>query len=128
MLRLQTKAVIVAMAITLISGSACGMTTAKNEAGSCRVVGGGKLPAESGGPSALCAAVKRAAAAKAPRASYQVEVRVLSPSRLAATVKTGDGRVLPELNHAISDSNLTRKSFERFADAIAAELAKTASR
>lgn len=94
----------------------------------CRVVGGAKLPAESGGSNALCAAVKRAAAAKAPGVRYQVEVRVLSPSRLAATVTTADGRTLPALNHAISDSNLTSKSLERFANAIAAEIAKTATR
>lgn len=104
------------------------MTTPRNAPEPCRVVGGGKLPAESGGPSALCAAVTRAAAARAPGVRYQVEVRVLSPSRLAATVTTGDGRKLPDLNHAISDSNLTGESLERFAKAIAEEIAKTASR
>ena len=128
MLRLQTRAVIVAMAITWISGSACGMTTPKDLPEPCRVVGGSKLPAESGGSSALCAAVKRAVSARAPGVSYQVEVRVLSPSRLAATVTTAGGRKLPELNHAISDSNFTRKSLERFADAIAGQLAKSTAR
>lgn len=104
------------------------MTMAKDEAESCRVVGASKLPAQSGGSSALCAAVKRAVSQRAPGVAYKVEVRVLSPSRLVATVTTGAGRTLPEINHAISDSNLTSKSLERFAFAIAAELARTASR
>ena len=46
--------------------------------GPCRVIGGEKLPAEAGGADAICAAVQRAVAARAPGVRYSAEVRVLS--------------------------------------------------
>ena len=126
MFRNRTITLAIALAITSVSGSACGMTTPPSKPGLCRVVGGEKLPAGSGGSGALCAAIERAMAARVPGTAHRVEVRVLSPSRLAATLTTGDGRRLPELNHAISDRALNRGSVERFAEAIAAEFAKAA--
>lgn len=94
----------------------------------CRVVGGDKLPAETGGPESLCAAIKRAAAADAPARKFRVEVRVLGSSSLAATLITADGTILPEQKFAISDQNLTKGSFERFAKALVSEVARAPSR
>ena len=50
----------------------------------CTVTGGKSLPADSGGKDALCRAIKRAVAAKAPGVGFKVDVRVLSKSTLAA--------------------------------------------
>lgn len=94
----------------------------------CRVVDGDKLPAASGGPEALCAAIAAAAAAEAPDSRFSVEVRVLGSSSLAATLTTADGRKLPERRFAASDRDLTKTSFERFAKALAGEAAKAGAR
>lgn len=91
----------------------------------CRVVGGEKLTAESGGSSALCVAVEKAIRASAPRTRYDAEVRVLSPSRLSATLIV-EGRRLPEQKLAIMDRTITAAAVERFAQALAAEVAKAA--
>lgn len=88
----------------------------------CQVENGGKLPAASGGAAALCAAIERAVAARAPGAEFSVRVRVLSPSRLTASV-TANGRVLPEQSFASMDRDVDSGSFERFADAIAGQVA-----
>ena len=89
----------------------------------CRVVGGAKLPAASGGADALCAAIEKAAQAR-----FSVEVRVLSPHSLAADVIMADGRSLPEQRLDISDRELSSKSFEWFAQNLAAEVAKASGR
>jgi len=94
----------------------------------CQVVGAGLLPADSGGADAICAAIDAAAAEQAPGTSFTVEVRVLSASSLAAIVRLGDGRALPEQKMAVSDRNLDRGSIDRFADAIAAEIGKATGR
>jgi hypothetical protein len=94
----------------------------------CRVVNGAGLPSESGGPDALCAAIKRAAAAQIPARGFTVEVRVLGNSRLAATLTTAEGTILPEQNFAISDRSLTKMSLERFAEALVGQVARTPSR
>lgn len=93
----------------------------------CRVVDGDRLPAETGGPEALCAAIKRAATAEAPARKFSVEVRVLGSSSLAATLTTADGTVLPEQKFAISDRRLTKGSLERFAKALVGEVARSSS-
>jgi hypothetical protein len=90
----------------------------------CRVIGGDKLPAEIGGAAGICAAIERAAAADAPGADFSVEVRVLRPYMLAATVTMANGRVLPERKMAISDSKLRQSSVDRFAKTLAEEIAK----
>ena len=46
------------------------MTAQAQAHGSCRVTGAEKLPADSGGAAAICAAVERAVAAKAPDLRY----------------------------------------------------------
>lgn len=94
----------------------------------CRVVGGDKMPAETGGPEALCAAIKRAAAAETPARKFSVEVRVLGSSSLAATLTTADGTILPEQKFAVSDRSLSKGSLDRFAKALVGEVARAPSR
>lgn len=91
----------------------------------CRVVDGGKLPAETGGAAALCATIEQAVSARAPGVAYRAEVRALSASRLAATL-TVNGRTLPEQNFARMDRDLDRPAFERFAASLADAVAKAA--
>ena len=91
----------------------------------CQVINGEKLPANSGGAKALCDAVAAAVEAHAPGEGYRVEIKVLGPSRLAASVKSKDGRTVAEPKMASSDRDLTERSFKRFADAIVAELARS---
>ncbi|HEY6661773.1 MAG TPA: hypothetical protein VIZ66_02515 [Sphingomicrobium sp.] len=111
------------VALAGVSGNACAMTSGAPETPHCRVVDPGKLPAESGGASALCSAIERAITARASGAAFSAEVRVLSSSRLAATV-TANGKALPEQNFATMDRDLNRASFERFAAALAEQVAK----
>jgi hypothetical protein len=89
----------------------------------CSVVDAGKLPPDSGGADALCAAVDRAMSVRAPGVTYSAEIRVLSASRLVATL-TREGRTMPEQNFASMDRDLTTSSFERFAQALADQVAK----
>lgn len=91
----------------------------------CRVTGGEKLPAATGGAKAVCAAVERAVATRAPNARYTAEVKVLTPSRLSTSLVV-DGRTLPEQNFAVTDRELGEGSIRRFANSIAAEVAKAA--
>jgi hypothetical protein len=90
----------------------------------CRVIGGEKLPAESGGSDALCNAIAAAAAEQAPGLGYSVEVTVHPLSRLSASVTTEDGRKLEGLNFTRMDRPLSQSAFKHFASSIAAELAK----
>jgi hypothetical protein len=104
------------------SGSACAMSTSPAEA--CRVIGGEKLPVESGGSEALCKAIADAVEEQAPGMRYQVEVTVLPRSRLTASLVTEDGRKLPEQSFVRMDKPLSSGAFKRFAAVIAGELAK----
>lgn len=101
------------------------MDTPAAQSEHCQVVNAGKLPAASGGATALCGAIERAVAKRAPGAEFSVRVRVLSPSRLTASV-AAKGRVLPEQSFASMDRDVDGRSFERFADAIAAQVAQSA--
>lgn len=94
----------------------------------CRVVGGEKLPAETGGPDALCAAIMRAAEAQVPARKFRVEVRVLTAASLAATLTTADGTILPEQKFAISDRSLTKGSLDRFANSLVGKVASAPPR
>ncbi len=123
-MRSRLTASIIALALASASGSACGMTNDVTQPERCRVIGGDKLPAEIGGAAGICAAIERAAAADAPGADFSVEVRVLRPYMLAATVTMANGRVLPERKMAISDSKLRQSSVDRFAKTLAEEIAK----
>ena len=66
--------------------------------------------------------------AEAPNSRFSVEVRVLGKALLAATVTTADGKTLPVQKFAVSDRELTKSSFERFAKALAGEAAKADGR
>lgn len=117
----------IAAGLGCASGSACAMSSAESDPATCRVVGGEKLPAESGGADALCKAVADAVAEQAPGVSYNVVVTVLPKSRLAASITT-DGRNVRELGFALMDKPLSIGAFKRFATSIAAELAKAGSK
>ena len=117
----------IAAALGCASGSACAMTAA-DQGAACQVIDGAKLPASTGGEDALCKAVTAAVDAHAPGQGYRVEIQVLGPSRLAASVLSKDGRKIAEQKMASSDRELTDKSFSRFADAIVAEISKSAAK
>ena len=84
----------------------------------CSVVAGEKLAAGSGGANGICAEVERAMAAALPGVRYTAEVRVISPSRLTATMVV-KGHKLPEQHFATMDRNLTPGAVRRFARALA---------
>lgn len=117
------------LALTAISaaGSACAISSPMPSV-DCRVVGGGKLPVETGGADALCKAIRTAAADMAPGRRFSVDVTVLGRSALAAKVTTAEGARLPEQKMAVSDRALTRGSIERFARALAGEVARAPGR
>ena len=117
----------IAAALGCASGSACAMTAA-DQGAQCQVIDGGKLPADSGGAKALCDAVATAVEAHAPGQGYRIEIQVLGPSRLAASITSKDGRKVAEQKMASSDKNLTKRSFGRFADAIVAQLSRSAGK
>ena len=106
----------------LAATGACAMTAPVQAQSSCRVHDAARLPAEAGGADAICGAVARAAAAKAPSVRYNAEIRVVSRSSLAAEL-TADGRKLPEQRFSVSDRDLNPLAIEHFADALAAALA-----
>ena len=116
--------IIAPLMVALGTGSACAMNSPSSKQVDCSVIGGDKLPAETGGPDAVCAAIARAAATDAPASRFSVEVRVLGSSSLAATLKTADGTTLPEQKFAISDRSLTKGSIERFAKALVGAVAR----
>lgn len=109
------------MAAALVGGSACAMNRL-DHGNTCQVVGASQLPADVGGPDAICAAIRAAAQKQAPGVTFSVEVRVLSASSLAATVRLADGRTLPEQKMAVSDRQLGPGSIDRFAATIATEI------
>ena len=118
---IKAMAGLMAVASTVVSGApAQGQPR-------CQVVNAGKLPASSGGASALCAAMTREIGQKAPGLDYHATVTVLSPSRLSANVHV-KGRTLAEQKFSSMDRALAQSSFERFAKAVAAEVAANARR
>ena len=114
----------IAVALGGATSSACAMNAPQDKTMGCNVVGGEKLPAESGGADALCKAIATAVAEKAPGLGYNVEVHVLPQSRLSASVRLQDGRKLADQKFASMDRPLSSGSFQRFAAAIASEVAK----
>lgn len=97
----------------------------KVQLGTCTVVGGDNLPAGSGSAEALCAAIERAIAVRAPTARYKVEVKVISASRLSAGL-TVNGRALPEQRFAVMDRGLNPGSIERFVESLTEVVVKAA--
>lgn len=127
-MREKLLSIVLAVAFAGVSGNACAMSSTESHPSACRVIGGEKLPAESGGADALCKAIADAAAEQAPGVNFSVEVTVLPMSRLSASVTTGDGRKLDELKFARMDKPLSSGAFKRFATSIAAELARAGSK
>lgn len=128
MLQVRTMPIILALGIATASEGACGMSQSIGKPAVCRVIDGDKLPSDIGGPQALCAVIEAAIREKAPGTPYAVELRVLSAHSLAADVRLGNGQTLPEQKMAVSDRQLNRGSIERFAAAIASEIAKAGGR
>lgn len=116
----QTAAAVILVAA---AGSACAMTAGDTSRG-CKVIGGEKLPADSGGSDVLCQAIAAAVDELAPGVGYQIEITVLPMSRLSAKITTAEGGTLPEQGFAQMDKPLSKSAFQRFARAIAAELTK----
>ena len=103
------------------------MTHARNVSAHCRVIAGEKYlkaPIDSG---LICAEIKRAVADQAPRARVEAAVKVISSTRLAATLVV-NGRALPEHKFAIMDSDLSREAVQRFARALAIAAADAVKR
>jgi hypothetical protein len=94
------------------------MSAPRPETGSCKVVGGEKLPPEIGGANVICGAIEQAVARRVPKARYSAEVRILSKSGLKVKLVAG-GHELPEQSFHVMDRNLNSQSIGRFADAIA---------
>ena len=95
--------------------------------GRCVLIGGEKLWPESIGSAGICGEVEAAIAAKAPMARYNAHIRVLSPTRLAATLIVND-RTLPVQNFAVMDGKLSNGSIKRFAAAVALAVAGASKR
>lgn len=94
----------------------------------CRVSGGEKLPADSGGSDVFCAAIVRAAAEQAPERRFKVDAQVTGASMITAVVTTADGKTLPKQEFSISDRGLNRSSLELFASNLVGMVARDASR
>jgi hypothetical protein len=88
----------------------------------CQVVGASQLSADTGGADASCAAIDQSLQAASPKPAA-VEVTIVSPSLVSATVMLADGRRLPAIKVASSDRPLGRGSIQMLADSIAAQVA-----
>ena len=99
--------------------------TAMNSGNRCTVVASEKLPISTGGPQQICETIGRLIGAATPHAAYRIEVKVLSPTRLSATLVV-NGRTLPEQKFAIMDRELNRAAIERFAQSLATAVANAA--
>jgi len=73
----------------------------------------------------LMACLDACLAAAVPNARYRAEIKLLSASRLAAVLVV-NGHTLPEQNFAVMDRQLDRASIRRFAESLAATVAKAA--
>jgi hypothetical protein len=101
------------------------MNTKSHLTSHCHIMGDHMLPSSVGGGAAVCTEIEQAVVSVAPNVAYTAEVTVLSPSRLAAALVV-NGRPLPEQRFAITDRELNRGAIERFAHALAIEVAKAA--
>ena len=119
--------IVAAMALAFASGSVSGMSAGKTTV-ECHVAGGAKLSEQSGGVGALCTAIETALGKQGMAQKLSVEITVLGPSRISALVTSDTGRKLAEQKYGSMDRELTRSSFERFANGLAAELSKAEGR
>lgn len=104
------------------------MTTAPDPDIRCNVVGADKLPAEVGGADAVCAAIRSALQGNSVAQGASVAVTIRSPYGAAAAVTTAAGRVMPEVNVAISDRSLNPRSIAMLAEGVARQLNSAAGR
>src|SRR5689334_15509679 len=105
-----------------VSGGAEAMSTHGAGSDPCKVRGSEKLPI-SVADDLICGEIKGAMARVAPDVRYDVEVRVLSASRLSAVLIV-NGKTLPEQNFSVSDRELGAGPVRRFAESLAALAAK----
>lgn len=104
------------------------MNTVEGQPVRCEVLNGHALPADAGNADDVCAVIKAAVSSLAPAANYSVEVRVLSPTSLAATVRLEAGQILPEQKLTISDRQLNRSAIQRFARTIGKQIAEASQK
>jgi len=105
------------------------MASTRPETIRCSVKLATNLPAEIGGPDAVCAAITQATLPAMQHAGIDasqlsVEVRVMSNHRIAA-VAALSGKRLPEHVIDVADRSLNRRAIEMLAAAMAAEVAKS---
>jgi hypothetical protein len=115
------------MAIAWASGGACGMNESASKPGRCQVINGEKLPAELGGEQTLCTAIVQALGPDVAN-DAAIEVSVISPYLLSATVIMADGRRLPAVKVGSSDRPLGSRAVHMLADSIAAQVAAQKTR
>ncbi len=90
----------------------------------CTVVASEKLPSEAN-YEGICAVIEHAIAARAPNVTYTAQVRIISASRLAATLVV-NGKTLPEQKFAVMDRALNPSAVQHFANGLAEVIAKAA--
>ena len=111
-----------AFALALVASSACGMT-APVPADRCIVQNDKRLPVDSGGGAALCAAIEQAAIARELSGAYTVRIVVGPRSLLTAEVTLSDGRTLPPVTMAEMDRPIGKSTLKRFGEAVANHIA-----
>lgn len=111
-----------ALGLSMAPAGACAMTRSTPN---CEVIGGDKLPPETGGPSALCKAFEEAMRLAAPGLPYTAEFTVLSKSGMKASV-VSDGRKIADRQISVMDRDLNPRSIENFVKALAADAIKAA--
>ncbi len=120
-MRNTVVAIMLAIAAGVLGGNAPAMGRSADD-NMCRVTGAHKLPAELGGADALCAAAARAIESVSPRPKA-IEIKVVSPFMISATIILFDNRRLPVIKIASSDRPLGRKAIQMLTDSIAAQIA-----
>jgi hypothetical protein len=113
-------------AVFASSGSPAMNMPGKETFGRCTIVGGTSLPSTSGGSEALCRIVEAAIKAKTQTRDYAVEVKVMSPSRISASLVV-KGHELPEQRFAVMDGVISPGSIQRFAESLARVVADAAN-
>ena len=92
----------------------------------CTVVAGEKYLGP-GVRTTLCREIERAVGYAAPGARYSADISAQSPTRLSAAL-TVNGHKLPEHKFAVMDAGLSEEAIQRFARALAADIAKAAKK
>ena len=103
------------------------MTGGRNPGVTCRITEGEKYLRAPVGSGMICAEIERAIAAQVPQARVRADLKVVSPSRLAATLVV-NGRALPEHKFSVMDRDLSPEAVQRFARSLANAAADAAKR